>query len=206
MKKNIVPGISSFFRKNQTKVVRKTEDDGLPVTIFTEEATPEKRPERVRCISRRRSIWPQLSRTWSRSWRSRIEFSVRSIQATMAVDRARPGAADRVGSLQTLPSQVIDPTSPDWAHMTWECPQNPQKWGWWILPGSRRLGHLVLILGRRADHHMIFQIFPYLFYHGFFVGSCSKFCVKKKRNPLYSCYPWTCRVLGPGIVNKYPIG
>ena len=45
MKKVIGPRISSFSRKNQTKVVRKTEDD----------ATPEQRPERVRCISRRRS-------------------------------------------------------------------------------------------------------------------------------------------------------
>ena len=51
---------------------------------------------------------------------------------------------------------------------TWRenAPQSPQKinGGWWILPGSRTLGHLVLILGRRADHHMIFHIFsiPFL--------------------------------------------
>ena len=63
--------------------------------------------------------------------------------------------------------------------MTWNAPKVLQKWGWWILPGSRRLGHLVLILGRRADHHTIFHIFPYLFYHWFFIGDCSKFCVKK---------------------------
>ena len=43
-------------------------------------------------------------------------------------------------------------------------PKVLKKWGWWVLPGSRRLGHLVLILGRRADHHMIFHIFsiPFL--------------------------------------------
>ena len=29
---------------------------------------------------------------------------------------------------------------------------------------------------------MIFHIFPYLFYHGFFVGDCSKFCVKKMKS------------------------
>ena len=56
---------------------------------MTKAATPEQRPERVTCISRRRSPWPQLSRTWSRSRWSRIEFSVRSIEATAAVDRAR---------------------------------------------------------------------------------------------------------------------
>ena len=50
------------------------------------------------------------------------------------------------------------------------------------MPGSRRPGHLVLILGRRADHHMIFHIFSISFYHGFFIGDCSKFCVKKMKS------------------------
>ena len=39
------------------------------------------------------------------------------------------GAADRVGSLRTLPSQVVVPTGRNWAHMTWKCPQSPQKNG-----------------------------------------------------------------------------
>ena len=52
-------------------------------------------------------------------------------------------------------------------------PKVLKKWGWWILPGSRRLGHLVLILGRRADHHMIFHIFsipflPWVFHRRLF--------------------------------------
>ena len=45
--------------------------------------------------------------------------------------------------------------------------------------GSRRVFVLFLILGRRADHPMIFHIFPYLFYHRFLVSNCSKFCVKR---------------------------
>ena len=66
-KKTRRPREPSFSRKNQTKVVRKTEDD-VP-TIFTKEATPErgqKLAERVMCTNCRRSPWPHLSRTWSR--------------------------------------------------------------------------------------------------------------------------------------------
>ena len=52
-------------------------------------------------------------------------------------------------------------------------PKVLKKRGWWILPGSRRLGDLVLILGRRADHHMIFHIFsipflPWVFHRRLF--------------------------------------
>ena len=39
------------------------------------------------------------------------------------------GVADRVGSLRTLPSQVVVPTGRNWAHMTWKCPQSPQEMG-----------------------------------------------------------------------------
>ena len=46
-------------------------------------------------------------------------------------------------------------------------PQFLKKWGWSILVGSRRLCHLVLILGRRADNHMIFHIFSYIFIKDF---------------------------------------
>ena len=41
-----------------------------------------------------------------------------------------------------------------------------------IMAGSRRVFVLFLILGRRADHPMIFHIFPYLFYHRFLVSNC----------------------------------
>ena len=73
--------------------------------------------------------------------------------------------------------------------------------GWWILPGSRRLRHLVLILGRRADHHMIFIFFPYLFYHGFFIGDCSKFCVKKMKSTVLERKDWI--IFCPFQAEKY---
>ena len=57
-------------------------------------------------------------------------------------------------------------------------PKVLKKWGKVIMVGSRRVFVLFLILGRRADHPMIFHIFPYLFYHRFLVSNCSKFCVK----------------------------
>ena len=78
-------------------------------------------------------------------------------------------------------------------------PKVLKKWGWWILPGSRRLGHLVLILGRRADHRMIFHIFfSNLFYHGFFIGDCSKFCVKKNEIHCMDNCP-------PHLLGKWPL-
>ena len=76
-------------------------------------------------------------------------------------------------------------------------PKVLKKWGKVIMVGSRRVFILFLILGRRADHPMIFHIFPYLFYHRFSVSNCSKFCVKrmgstvlpwpKKKRPLRLC-------------------
>ena len=35
---------------------------------------------------------------------------------------------------------------------------------------------------------MIFHIFPYLFYHGIFIGDCSKFCVKKMKSTVVIAY------------------
>ena len=41
---------------------------------------------------------------------------------------------------------------------------------------------------------MIFDIFPYLFYHGFFIGDCSKFCVKKMKSTVEICVRGNCHV------------
>ena len=59
----------------------------------------------------------------------RIEFSVRSIEVTVWGRSSETGAADRAGSVRTLPSAVLLPTIGNWAHMTWKCPQSPQKVG-----------------------------------------------------------------------------
>ena len=138
-----------------------------------------------RCISRRRSPWPQLSRTWSRSRWSRIEFSVRSIEATAAVDRARQVQLIELAVCGRCPAKLS--FLPAVTGHTWRenAPKVLKKWGWWVLPGSRRLGHLVLILGRRADHHMIFHIFSIPFLPWVFRRRLFKVLRKKKWNPLY---------------------
>ena len=76
-------------------------------------------------------------------------------------------------------------------------PKVLKKWVNVIMVGSRRIFVLFLILGRRADHPMIFHIFPYLFYHRFLVSNCSKFCVKQMgstvawtQRRLTECFPW----------------
>ena len=58
--------------------------------------------------------------------------------------------------------------------------------------GSRRVFVLFLILGRRADHPMIFHIFPYLFYHRFLVSNCSKFCVKQMGSTVVEAETFFC--------------
>ena len=96
---------------------------------FHQGVHPGARPERVRCISHRRSPWPHLSRTWSRSrWLS--HWVQRALNRGDSGGRSsETGAADRVGSLRTLPNEVVVPTGHSWAHMTWKCPQSPQKNG-----------------------------------------------------------------------------
>ena len=81
-----------------------------------------------RCISRR-SPWPHLSRTWSRSgWSS--HWVQRALNRGDSGGRSsETGAADRVGSLRTLPSEVVVPTGRNWAHMTWKCPPKSSKNG-----------------------------------------------------------------------------
>ena len=96
---------------------------------FHQGGHPGARPERVRCISRRRSPWPHLSRTWSRSrWSS--HWVQRALHRGDSGGRSsETGAADRVGSLRTLPSEVAVPTGRNWAHMTWKCPPKSSKSG-----------------------------------------------------------------------------
>ena len=99
------------------------------LTIFTREATPEQRPERVRCISHRRSPWPPLSCTWSRSRWSRIEFSVWSIEATVAVDRARRVQLIELAVFGRCPAKLS--FLPTVTEHTWRenAPQSLQKMG-----------------------------------------------------------------------------
>ena len=65
-------------------------------------------------------------------------------------------------------------------------PKVLKKWGWWILPGSQRLRHLVLILGRRADHHMIFHIFSIPFLPWVFQRRLFK--VLRKKNEIHCIF------------------
>ena len=93
--------------------------------------------------------------------------------------------------VRTLPYAyaVVNSTTRNWAHLTskqWPPNWSPQKMGELvIMVESRRIFVLFLILGRRADHPMIFHIFPYLFYHRFLVSNCSKFCVKQMGSTVY---------------------
>ena len=101
---------------------------------FHQGGHPGTGPERVRCIS----CVARFDRTSLARGRAvddhRIEFSVRSIEATAAGGQSsETGAADRVGSLRTLPSETVVPTGHNWAHMTWKCPQSPQKNGGWSI-------------------------------------------------------------------------
>ena len=50
---------------------------------------------------------------------------------------------------------------------------------------------------------MVFHIFPYLFYHGFFMGDCSKFCVKKNEihRTTLSC-SWDTRPGGGRLIER----
>ena len=171
----IGPRIPSFSRKNRTKWSEKLKMTFL--NHFHQGGHPGARPERVRCISRRRSPWPHVSRTWSCSrWPSHwVQRALNqgdsggwSSEMGAAIELAVCGRCPWPAKLSFLPAV----TGHKWRE---NAPEVLKKWGWWILPGSRRLGRLILILGRRADHHMIFHNFPYLFYHGFFVGDCSKF-------------------------------
>ena len=67
--------------------------------------------------------------------------------------------------VRTLPYEyaAVNSTTGNWAHLTSKHPQSPQKMGKVIMVGSRRVFVLFLILGRRADHPMIFHIFSISF-------------------------------------------
>ena len=110
--------------------------------------------------------------------------------------------------VRTLPYEyaVVNSTTGNWAHLTSKHHPKSSKNGGRslvIMVGSRRVFVLFLILGRRADHPMIFHIFPYLFYHSFLVSNCSKFCVKQMGSTVY---PSNC-ISSPGSnqVSAIPI-
>ena len=96
--------------------------------------------------------------------------------------------------VRTLPSTyaVVNSTTRNWARLTSKHPQSPQKMGE-VRYGRIPKGFvLFLILGRRADHPMIFHIFPYLFYHRFLVSNCLKFCVKRIGSTVAKASPLAC--------------
>ena len=80
---------------------------------FHQGGHPGARPERVRCTS---AAVARLDRTSLARGRAvddhRIEFSVRS--GDSGGRSSETGAADRVGSLRTLPSEVAVPTGRNW--------------------------------------------------------------------------------------------
>ena len=136
-----------------------------------------------RCISRRRSPWPHLSRTWSRSgWSS--HWVQRALNRGDSGGRSsETGTADRVGSLRTLPSELVVPTGRNWAHMTWKCtPKSSKNGGGGYRQDPEGLATSFWFWGGGQTITWFFIFFPYRFYHGFFVGDCSKFCVKKMKS------------------------
>ena len=81
---------------------------------------------------------------------------------------------------------VVNSTTGNWAYLTSKPPQSPQKMGEGDYCRILKVFVLFLILGRRADHPMIFHIFPYLFNHRFLVSNCSKFCVKQMGSTVHT--------------------
>ena len=65
----------------------------------------------------------------------------------------------------TLPNAyaVVNSTTRNWAHLTSKHPKVLKKWGKVIMVGSQRVFVLFLILGRRADHPIIFHVFSISF-------------------------------------------
>ena len=154
-----------------------------PLTIFTKEAT------------RTKARTCEVHQPWSLALTATLSHVVAQSMISHWVQRAlnrgdsgdrssETGAADRVGSLRTLPSQVIVPTGCNWAHMTWNAPQSPQKMGVVGIARIPKAWSPRFDFGEEGRSSHDFSYFPYLFYHGFFAGDCSKFCVKKW-NPLY---------------------
>ena len=143
------------------------------LTIFTKEATPEQ-GQNVWDAS---AVVVRLDRTSHTRGRAeddhRIEFSVRSIEATAAVDRARRVQLIALVVCGRCPAKLS--FLPAVTGHTWHehAPKVLKKMRVVDMPGSLRLGHLVLILGRRGDHHMIFHIFsmpflPWVFHRRLF--------------------------------------
>ena len=114
----------------------------------------------------------------------RIEFSVRSIEATAAVDRARRAQLIELAVCGRCPAKLS--FLPAVTGHTWRenAPKVLKNGGGGYCQDPEGLVTSFWFWGGGQTITWFFIFFPYLFYQGFFLGDCSKFCVKKKWNPL----------------------
>ena len=158
--------IPPFQEKIKQKVVRKTWR-WPSLTIFHQEGHPGKGPERVRCTNCRRSPWPHLSRhVVTQKMIIALSSACAQSRWQRAVDRVRRVQLIELAACERYPAQFS--YLPSVTGHTWRenapPPQSPQKCGVVDIGRIPKALPLVLILGRRADHHMIFQIFFYTFF------------------------------------------